>query len=65
MQDTQHSVVKKEVWSKARWLKGHREKVAIRAAVRFVTVCLEISEKNRPKRLLAGIDQMSRKMFLE
>lgn len=63
--DTQHIVVKEEVRSKARWLKGHREKVALRAAVRFVAVCFEISEENRPKRVSASIDYWSLKMFFE
>jgi hypothetical protein len=63
--DAQHLVVKEEVRSKARWIKGHREKVAMRAAIRLVAVGFEISEENRPKRALAGIDQGPRKMFSE
>jgi len=63
--DTQHRVVKEEVRSKALRFKRHREKVAMRAAVRLVTVDIEISEKNRPKRTSAGIDQGPRKMFSE
>jgi hypothetical protein len=51
--------------SKARWFKGHGDKVAVRAPVRFVAVGLEISEENRPKRTLAGIDQGPLKMFSE
>jgi hypothetical protein len=54
--DTQHLVVKEEGRSKARWLNGHREKVAMRAAVRFVAVGFEISEENQPKRTSPGID---------
>ena len=63
--DAQHLVVKEEVRSKARWIKGHREKVAMPAAVRLVAVGFEISEEDRPERASAGIDQGPRKMFLE
>jgi hypothetical protein len=63
--DAQHRVVKEEVWNKARWIEGHREKVAMRAAVRLVAVGLEISQENRPKRASAGIDQGPCKMFSE
>ena len=52
--DAQHVVVKEKVWNKARGLKGHREKVAMLAAVRLVAVGLEISEENRPKRASAN-----------
>src|ERR1035438_7311519 len=63
--DAQHLVVKEEVWNKARWLKGHREKVAMRAAVRLMAAGFEISEQNRPKRASAGIDHGPCKMFSE
>src|ERR1035438_3105038 len=63
--DTQHLVVKKEVRSKAWWIEGHREKVAIWAAVWLVAVGFEISDENRPKRASASLDRGSRKMFPE
>src|ERR1035441_3575733 len=63
--DTQHFVVKEEVWSKARWLQGHGEKVAVRTTVRLVAVGLDISEEKRPKRTSAGIDRGPRKMLSE
>ena len=63
--DTQHPVVKEKFGSEARWGERHREKVAMRTAVRLVAVGLEISEQNRPKRVPASIDQRARKMFLE
>src|ERR1017187_10371009 len=63
--DTQHLLVKEEVRSKARWLKGHREKVSVRAAVRFVAVGLEIGEEHRPERTAAGIHQGPGKMSSE
>src|ERR1035438_4479783 len=63
--DAQHLVVKEEVWNKARWLKGHREKVAMCPAVRRVAVGFEISQETRPKRISAGIDQGPCKMLPE
>ncbi len=47
---------KKELRSKARWLERHRQKVTMRAAVRFVSMVLEVREENRPKGVSASID---------
>jgi len=61
--DTEHFVVEEEVRCKAGWIKGHRKKVAMRAAVRLVG--LEPGEEHRPKRVTACIDQRRREMFSE
>jgi hypothetical protein len=63
--DIQHLIVKEQFWGEAWWLEGHREKVAMRSAVRLVIVDFQISEKKRPKRITAGIDQGRRKMSSE
>src|SRR5256885_12193169 len=43
----------------------HRKKVAVWAAVKFVAVGFEISEKNRPERVVASTDQWSRETLSE
>jgi hypothetical protein len=43
--DRQYLIVEEECWSETWWLKGQREKVAMRAAVRLVSVGFEISKE--------------------
>jgi len=54
--------VTKELRGKARRVERHRQKVTIRAAVRFVSMVLEVCEKNRPKRVSTSTDHAARQL---
>ena len=63
--DIQQLIIKEEFWSEAWWLEGHKEEVAMRTAVRFVSVGLEMSQETWPKRISTSIDQGQPKVFFE
>jgi hypothetical protein len=63
--DSEHVRVEEEFWDKARRRKRHREKVAMRATIRLVTVGFKILTENRPEGVSARIDQGPRKVFSE
>src|ERR1700687_580612 len=63
--DTQHLRVEEEFSSKARWIEGHREKVAMRATARLLAVSFEVGLENRRKGVPAGLDKARSKMLPE
>lgn len=63
--DAQHHLVKKELRNKAGRCKRHRKKIALRTAVRCVSIAFDKGEQNRPKCFPAGVNSRFREMLPE
>src|SRR4030095_3989715 len=63
--DIQHLFIKKEFRRKARRLKGHRNEMTMRTAIRFASMAFEVIQETGPKCVSACLDQRPRKMVFE
>jgi hypothetical protein len=57
--------IKEEFRGKAWWVERHRQTMAMRTTVRFVSVVFDVLEQNRPERVFTGSDDRFRQTVLE